>query len=410
MANIVSNCSVALTPAALKTIQNPGTGRIRVRDLTLPGLFIQITANGVRTWYCDYSHNGKRIHYRLGTSRTHSLDEARKACRAILGEVAKGIDPQSEKKARRVEIETAKAEERKAENRTLEAYLSKVYEPRRLALTKAGRATDLAIRSVFEPFMKRDLAALTVAEMEKFSAKRVKDGILPQTMNRDRTRLMALMNHAVMTEVLEVNPLAKWPKLKTVDDKRVRWLGQHDPEEISRFIEALRRQDPDIRMIVTVAMNTGLRRGEIFSLTWDAVDFRSKMITVKGATAKSGKSRHIPMNAVLMRKLRAWKRFQAGGAKVVSIKRDELVFPSSTGARRFDINKAWSHLCLDAKVEGLNFHDLRHDFASRLVMQGVPLYAVSNLLGHASLELTQRYAHLAPDHGRDAVEALVRGL
>ncbi len=105
-------------------------------------------------------------------------------------------------------------------------------------------------------------------------------GKTPQTLNRDRVALMGLLNQAVQDGIIEANPLAKWRPLKTENDTRVRWLGQRDKDEDikdsdgnklserHRFMEALTKQDDLIRTLVEVAMNTGLRRGELFGLTW----------------------------------------------------------------------------------------------------------------------------------------------
>ena len=85
---------------------------------------------------------------------------------------------------------------------------------------------------------------------------------------------------------------------------------------------------------------------------------------------------------------------------------DGLVFPNADGDRFGSIKKSWAGLTDDAKLADFRFHDLRHDFASKLVMAGVDLYTVKELLGHASIEMTQRYAHLAPQKLADAVAKL----
>jgi len=143
--------------------------------------------------------------------------------------------------------------------------------------------------------------------------------------------------------------------------------------------------------IVLLAMNTGLRRNELLSLNWSDINFDAKMLTVRPENAKSGKQRHIPLNVEAVAALRQWQS-QTGG--------EERVFGVN------GVKSAWKGLLIAAKVERFRFHDLRHHFASRLVMAGVDLNTVRELLGHADLTMTLRYAHLAPAHLAAAVEKL----
>jgi len=144
-------------------------------------------------------------------------------------------------------------------------------------------------------------------------------------------------------------------------------------------------------------MNTGLRRGDLFGLTWGRVNIERKQLTVTAGTAKSGKVRHVPLNQEALDVLKRWKKYHAGG---------EFVFPGARG-RMTHINKSWARLMQAAKLTDYRFHDCRHNFASSLVMNGVDLYTVKDLLGHSDFAMTQRYAHLAPEHKAAAVEKLV---
>ena len=146
--------------------------------------------------------------------------------------------------------------------------------------------------------------------------------------------------------------------------------------------------------MVLVALNTGMRRGELFSLDWQSVNLERAMVTVTAGNAKSRKARHIPLNAESHDVLTRWGK-QHG--------RKGLVFPSPEGGRLTNINKSWDGIVTDAELSDFRFHDLRHDFASKLVMAGVDLNTVRELLGHADIAMTLRYAHLAPDKLADAV-------
>ncbi len=153
-----------------------------------------------------------------------------------------------------------------------------------------------------------------------------------------------------------------------------------------------------LKPMVVISLNTGVRRGELFSLQWQDVDFQSRQMTVVGATAKSGRSRHIPLNTEAHETLLSWRGQQSTTTG--------LVFQSASGARFDKIRSSWENLIVAARIHAFRWHDLRHHFASALVMCGVDLNTVRELLGHSDLKMTLRYAHLAPQVKADAVERL----
>jgi integrase len=131
------------------------------------------------------------------------------------------------------------------------------------------------------------------------------------------------------------------------------------------------------------------------------VDLAQCRVTVRGASAKSGLTRYVPLNTDARDVLRAWRREGSDGA-------DDLVFPGPQGERMFSLKTAWQKIATTAKLDGFTFHDLRHTFASKLVQAGVDLNTVRELLGHADIKMTLRYSHLAPEHKAAAVAKLVR--
>ncbi|MBL8522956.1 MAG: site-specific integrase, partial [Betaproteobacteria bacterium] len=235
-------------------------------------------------------------------------------------------------------------------------------------------------------------------------------------------RLKALLSKAVEWGHIEASPIAK---LK---------LGRDTPSGDDAYLTAEEEQalraalaDRDARMIaaresgnawaaargyetlpplkhyadhltpmVLVAMNTGLRRGELTSLHWEHADLETAVITVLAGKAKSGKARHVPMNAEVIAVLKRWK--------AVTPHEGDRVFPIESP------KTAWNALVEEAGIGKFRFHDLRHHFASRLVMAGEDLNTVRELLGHADIATTLRYAHLAPEHKRKAVDALLAPL
>jgi len=147
--------------------------------------------------------------------------------------------------------------------------------------------------------------------------------------------------------------------------------------------------------MIVLSLKTGMRQGEVFDLEWSDINLRNKVLTVRGEIVKSNKTRHIPLSPIALDCLRAWK--------AQSKKTGGRVFPADDGGRLNNVKKSWQRILKTADIEGFRWHDMRHDFASKLVMKGVPLNTVRELCGHADLNTTLRYAHLAPDHKADAI-------
>ena len=149
--------------------------------------------------------------------------------------------------------------------------------------------------------------------------------------------------------------------------------------------------------MVILALNTGLRRGELFNLSWKDIDLDKRQLTVEGSTSKSGQTRHIRLNHKAHPVLADWEK-QSDGV---------IVFASPVTGERFDnIKRSWESLRERAGLENFVFHDLRHTFASKLAMAGQDLYVIKDLLGHSTVQMTEKYAHLSPDLKANAVEML----
>jgi integrase len=153
---------------------------------------------------------------------------------------------------------------------------------------------------------------------------------------------------------------------------------------------------------VLTALNTGLRRGELFHLQWRDVDFENKWLTVAGSTAKSGQTRRIPLNAEALVTLQGWCQ------QTLKTPAEPRVFPGVGGHRLTSVNRSWRGLRKLAALGDFRFHDLRHHFASRLVQSGIDLNTVRELLGHADITMVLRYAHLSPDRLVMAVQKVAR--
>jgi integrase len=153
-------------------------------------------------------------------------------------------------------------------------------------------------------------------------------------------------------------------------------------------------------LLVEFALHTGLRQGEQFRLRWADVDMTNRVVTIP--LSKSGRTRHVFLNDTAFGILRA----------LPSRLKSPYVFPSSTGTTPLNARNMLGRVFLPAvKRAGIvdfRWHDLRHTFASRLTMAGGDLRTVQELMGHQTIAMTVRYAHLAPGHLREAVQRISR--
>ncbi len=195
---------------------------------------------------------------------------------------------------------------------------------------------------------------------------------------------------AVDAEILESNPFRRVKTLK-LDNQRTRVLSD---EEERRLLEALSEDEP-VQQIVTLALHTGLRRGEIFNLAWTDIDFGRRTLIVQ--QSKSGKKRIVPMNATVTEMLKNM------------VRRGDLVFPSPrTGGKLIEIKRSFNRALGEAEIKNLRFHDLRHTAATRTADAGADAFTQMKILGHSDIRMTSRYTHATDSAIRKAVENLDR--
>jgi integrase len=215
-----------------------------------------------------------------------------------------------------------------------------------------------------------------------------KKGRSVATVNRYLATLKAVFLMAMENEKVDKNPFRK-VKLQKENNSRVRFLSE---DEESRLFSVL----PKIyHNLVLVALHTGIRLGEQLRIRWEDINFAQRLLTVKDS--KPGEGRHIPLNESVLETLQAIPR-------MINC---PCVFYTEEGKQRKQLPRQWKKWVTEAGIEDFHWHDPRHNFASRSVMAGVDLYSVKELLGHQSIEMTQRYAHLSPNHLKQAVEVLV---
>jgi integrase len=241
----------------------------------------------------------------------------------------------------------------------------------------------------------KPLRQITPGDIQRYAARRLAAGLAPASVNRELTFLRAVFYTALGDGEIDAIPFGRGAgkvKLLKENNRRVRCLT--DTEEA-----ALREKIPEAEWPkVAVALYTGLRQGNEFRLTWGDVNFETGLIRAR--QSKSGEDYSVPMNDELRRILRT----------LPSRMRSAWVFPSETGETPLDaknfIHRVFTPALTAAKIADFHWHDLRHTFASRLVMGGVDLTTVQELLGHKTPAMTSRYAHLSPGHRLAAVQKL----
>jgi site-specific recombinase XerD len=231
---------------------------------------------------------------------------------------------------------------------------------------------------------------LTPARLEETLAHFKQSGLSGSTVNRFHALVSSIFKFAVKAGRLAVNPARQVSRYKE-NDSRVRWLRDEEEAQLRKaFVADSHEWEFDL------ALHTGMRRGEQFSLRWKgdtSVDFENKVLTVKG---KSGR-RHVTANESAIAALR--KLEQLSGTH-------EFVCPDNDGSAKRDWRTWFEDAVEKAGVRDFHWHDLRHTFASRLVMKGIDLRTVQELLGHKSIVQTMKYAHLAQDHRQAAAEKM----
>ena len=216
----------------------------------------------------------------------------------------------------------------------------------------------------------------------------------PATVNR----YLAVLSHAFTVAVkewgwIEANPLAKVTKGKEPRG-RVRYLSD---EERDRLLQACRQStNPDLYPAVVLALSTGARQGESMGLRWAQVDFTRRAATLE--ETKNGERRVLPLTGHALDLLRA-------RAKVRRIDTD-LVFPGSDPSKPVDLRSPWESALKRAQVEDFRWHDLRPSAASYLAMNGASLAEIAAVLGHKTLAMVKRYAHLSDAHTAGVVERM----
>jgi len=316
-------------------------------------------------WYVDYYYDGRRIRRKVGSEK-----DAENALAAIKADILRG--EYRFKKDRKIRFEDFAKE-----------YLDYA----KINKRSWGR-DESSLKRLLPFFGNMLLSKIAVRHIEEYKRMRL-EKVKTGTINRE----LASLKH--MFTIAE--KLGKFDGKNPV--KQVKFFQERqyvmkilDREEINRLIDAAAGH---LKPILIIAVSTGMRKGEIFNLRWSDIDFVDHYIHIK--KTKSNVMRKVPMNGVVATTLKNIER------------KSEFIFPSFWSKKHkhiMEVFRLFKAACKKAGIRDLRFHDLRHTAATLLVTGGIPLVTVSQILGHATIHMTMKYAHPTPEDKRKAVNVL----
>ncbi|HUX66901.1 MAG TPA: site-specific integrase [Terriglobales bacterium] len=265
---------------------------------------------------------------------------------------------------------------------------------------KTGRpATDSRYPALAAALGDRAAATLTPLEVERALAKLATERAWANaTVNRHKAFLSLAYRIGIENSQVQHNPV-RAVRQRREDNGRIRFLS---PEDEARLRSVIRQGCPEHEPELDLALNTGLRQGNQYGLQWPDVDFERRQVAV--ARTKNGQAHYAPLNQAAIEALLRLKALAGGSPWVIVNAADGKGRYRGLPRRK---PRSWFEPAVaKAGLGQFPWHCLRHTFASRLVMAGVDIRTVAELMGHRTLAMTMRYAHLAPRHRLDAVERL----
>ncbi|MCZ6750905.1 MAG: tyrosine-type recombinase/integrase [Acidobacteria bacterium] len=241
-------------------------------------------------------------------------------------------------------------------------------------------------------FGKRPADSITPQDIDRFLTRGIEEEEwAPATCNRYRALLSLTYRLGIRNEKVSTNP-ARLAHHRLENNARVRWLSQEEERKMRKYIE---EDAPQHLPEFELALNTGLRLSEMYWRSWEDVSLERRTLTVP--RSKHGERRHVPLNSIAIAALAQLKAKGEGKGWVFVNERGERL----TGPRYW-----FEDAIAETKIQNFHWHDLRHTFASRLIMGGMDLRTVQELMGHKTISMTCRYTHLAPTYQLAAVERL----
>lgn len=380
----------------------PSDKKFNVRDKLINELILRVSPSGTKTYYLDVKLPNRRTMKKIGDAVVLTPQMARERAKEMLLQIQAG--------------ETFRPK------LTLRKLLDKYYTTHELENYKTGQYTIDCIKKHFAWLFDRPVESITFIEIEQWRSKRIKT-VTAATANRNVDMLKGALTYAYKHKLIDSNPLKGFPRLPEADsEEKVRYLTD---EEYAALMAALDEREDELRAkrartrahakgrhlpdtsatvyadyfkpLILTALGTGIRRNAIFHLLWSDIDFDNDTITLRASWAKNKKTSIIPMSRKVKAVLEAWRKESPG----------EIVFPSPKDGGYLDnADQSFAVVLKKAGIKNFRWHDMRHDFASRLAMAGVDLNTIRELMTHSDISTTMRYAHLSPNVKKKAVDMI----
>ena len=348
-------------------------------DTEVVGLRMFVGHTGRRFFYLRFRHHGRKRACRIGEFPSVSLKEARTRAHEMKSAISRGADPAAERRAR-------------AAIPTFAEFALNQYLPAAKLSKRSWRDDEIRINKELVPrFGKLQLTEITTQSIQQFQTAS-RTGHSPATANRYLSLLARILQVAVDHECIERNPARAVHKFRE-NNGRERYLSK---DEIARFLESLDLlKNRSVANALKFLLFTGLRKGEAMTLPWKNVNIEAGTIYLD--KTKNGRTRTVVLNALARQVLE----------EMLALRRDghPFVFPGRCANEPVSNPSKLFAVALDlAGIKDFRCHDLRHTYASLAINSGASLYDVQKLLGHATSQMTQRYAHLADTSLRAATE------
>jgi integrase len=305
--------------------------------------------------------------------------------------------------AAKQENEKTKNEQKKkvTEERTFHDLFEPYMEQMKIDTTLQTYRTKLAIykNQISDNIKQKPLPQITVQDIEDMKSRMIENNMAADHIRKAVNLIAQIFKFAVSRYGYEEKIPTASVKLPRKDDRRERFLTKKEAELL---LEALKESREQVHDMALLSLYGGLRAGEIFDLEWQDVNFDNKRLFIKDR--KNGRNALLPMHDKIEEILRKRKSKHATGRVFLSMNKEKFNEIPGSYARAVDelgLNKN-----ITDSRQKVVFHTLRHTYASWLVMAGVDLYTVQRLMGHKDITMTQRYAHLAPEHLDKAVSVL----
>ncbi|OEY95342.1 site-specific recombinase [Acinetobacter proteolyticus] len=377
------NAKQKLDEALVMSIVCPQSRReLEITDNVVKGLKLVVTRQGKKTWLFRYVINSTKRAMKLGNYPELRLADVRLIAQAKNDLLTIGKDPQHER-----DVQKAMP--------TVSEFFTKTYYPH-AQKRKRSHSDDL---SRFNNHLRDVIGHLPLNQVEATHVMQIldhaKDSELSHaTINRIRALLSVMYSYAMDLGLVEKNPVSRVKKYKEVN-KIERFLSEQELPRLMQVLNAPAEYGIDnlvVVAIVKVLLLTGMRKREVMDMKWADVDLSSGHWKLENN--KSGKPRLIRLASESLAEIRKMLPRQS-----------EYVFANpQTGQAFNDIRKCYDKIMKAAGIPNMRIHDLRHNFASMAVNKGLSLYVVQHLLGHASPQTTQRYAHLNGEVMLDAYQ------